>query len=201
MLPLVCRRWASLVHSRELLEELDITLSRAYVTPRFSTLCAFLRRCAGGSVGRLHLALGGGPPGDEGALEELLASLAACSAGGRLQQLSLQLVQRLGVISGDSPRVPLAGPLWAPACGPGLQELAIHGVSLRFDAPLASLTTLQRLSLTGLWDFCQNASLPGSLRELELGCSWHQRDLPTQVSCGWTACCRGGALIAALAAA
>lgn len=172
------------MHSSELLQQLNIRLTRSYVEPRFSALCAFLCRRAAGSVRSLGLALGGGVPSNDGALEQLRRSLAACGAGGHLQQLSLQLGN-----SAEPLPLRLAGSLWAEACGPGLQSLTIHGDLLHFDAALAGVTTLERLSLLGLLAVDQRASLPGSLLQLTLECVGIHRDLPTQVSCGQAACC------------
>ena len=180
VLPLVCRRWARLAYSLELLAgELEVHLSRAYIPPRFAALCAFLHRCAGAGARALRLTLHGGPPSDEGMQRELISAVGACGAGGRLQQLSLRL--------GEGREPAMLGSQCALACGPGLRQLSIAGGELLLGAPLGGLTGLHCLALTGRLNFPSHPSLPSCLRELALDCCGFARDLPAQVPLrlGW----------------
>lgn len=177
-LPRVCRRWQEWATSPELLQELDITLRRAYVTPRLASLSDFLAQHAAGNLRRLVLILDG-YPSDDGADHGLLASLAACSAGGQLTDLDVE------VYTDDPFR--LSSPLWAAAFAT-LRRLRLNTMSgcLELAVSLAPLTALERLEVSGQPAMLlPSARLPASLTALTMDCSAYSGSLPNQVGVGW----------------
>lgn len=196
-LPLVCRRWAELVNSPQLLHSISVSLAcdNAEALPAF---CGWLQARAAGHVQRLIMGLRSdtfyGALFDEDADEDdahwpaalLFSTLRACGAGGQLRELRLATDSQL----------------WVTSCelGPLVQSLQRLRLDREYDVPplhlgapgieldcTKGLEQLEELWLCG--GSVQATRLPLGLTHLHLhGCvdlNEPMRCLPQQACLVW----------------
>ena len=140
-MPLVCKRFAALCSSPELLQTITVQLTEPALLPKLRSLCRWLVRRAAGHADVLEIALertdrSQGPSlvGEDGAeaVAALAAAVAACDAAEPLLRLDLEL---------DALGVPLRLSAWAAALGKYLYHLRV-ATSGALDV-VCSLTGLQ----------------------------------------------------------
>lgn len=137
--PLVCRRWAALVNTPELLAEVALGKDlKAHAAASLRSFIAWVVRRAAPHVRRLHLSLDlGGPGGGLDVLPTAVACALACCAFGGLDELSLCVLNG-GLELG-----------WAAALT-SLRSLkidAVDGCGVDIRQQMEHLTRMERLSL------------------------------------------------------
>ncbi|PRW32625.1 cytochrome p450 isoform A [Chlorella sorokiniana] len=163
-LALVCRRWAELVHTPDLLTNVQLTTKQSQaVIPCLRSFCAWLARRAAGHVQRLCLRFNLGRVQHDGEfLGLLVAATTACSTAGQLHDLTLH-------ISSHPSSLPLS---WVAALT-SLRRLEIDpnfSTAVDVCGSLHHLTNLQELVLAGapIQEWESATRLPPSITRLQL---------------------------------